>query len=195
MAGFNMDGYVDVATRIIEFRTKHPEGSLQPLNTAKPYDIVTIGDRTFIVVTEAAYRTPDDTRPGVGMAWEQFPGKTPYTRDSELMNAETSAIGRAIVAVLAGDTKKGIASAEDVRNRTAERDQPSDPAPAAKTTDEAGDIRSQIGRLCKEHHWDIQQTAADYKTAHKVGIGFGDITDLHEFLSQLRDKAKLETTG
>jgi hypothetical protein len=112
--------YVDVPTRIAEFRSKHPEGSLQPANLAEPYRIETIGDRTYIVVVIAAYRTPEDTRPGIGMAYEQWPGKTPYTRDSELQNAETSAWGRAIVAALAADTKKGIASAEEVRNRRAD---------------------------------------------------------------------------
>lgn len=112
--------YVDVPTRIAEFRAKHPEGSLQPANLAEPYRIETIGDRTYIVVVMAAYRTPEDTRPGIGMAYEQWPGRTPYTRDSELQNAETSAWGRAIVAALAADTKKGIASAEEVRNRRAD---------------------------------------------------------------------------
>jgi hypothetical protein len=40
------------------------------------------------------------------------------------MNAETSAWGRAIIAVLAADAKKGIASQQEVRNRRAERDEP-----------------------------------------------------------------------
>jgi len=114
--------YVDVPTRIAEFREKHPGGSLQPFDPTHPYRIETIGDRTYIVVVAAAYRSPDDLRPGIGMAYEQWPGRTPYTRDSELQNAETSAWGRAIVATLAADTKRGIASAEEVRNRQAERE-------------------------------------------------------------------------
>lgn len=73
----------------------------------------------FIVYTAAAYRTPDDPRPGIGIAWEPVPGKTPYTADSEMMNAETSAWGRAIIAVGAADSSK-IASREEVRNRTSE---------------------------------------------------------------------------
>lgn len=124
MADYNdrMADYVDVAERIRTFREKHPEGSLQPLDLAKPYEIITIGDKTFVVYVAAAYRTPDDTRPGIGTAWETFPGLTPYTKGSEIQNAESSAWGRAIVASLAADTKK-IASLDEVSARRAERDQ------------------------------------------------------------------------
>lgn len=111
-----LDDYVDVAERIRQFRELHPEGSLQPANPAEPYQIVEVGGSTFIVYVAAAYRTPDDPRPGIGVAWEPIPGKTPYTRDSELMNAETSSWGRAIVAALAADTKK-IATLDEVRAR------------------------------------------------------------------------------
>jgi len=123
MALDNMD-YIDVASRIVDFRTKHPEGSLQPADLSQPFQIVDIGGQQFVVVVAAAYRTPDDPRPGIGMAYETFPGKTNFTRGSELQNAETSAWGRAIVAALAADTKRGIASQEEVRNRRAEQEQP-----------------------------------------------------------------------
>lgn len=111
-----LSDYVDVAERVRIFREKHPEGSLQPANLDKPVEIVTIGDKTFLVYVAAAYRSPDDTRPGIGSAWEPFPGRTPYTKDSELMVAETSAWGRAIMAALAGDSKR-IASLDEVRAR------------------------------------------------------------------------------
>lgn len=61
-----------------------------------------------------------------------MPGKTPYTKLSELQNAETSAWGRAIVAVLASESKS-VASAEDVRNRQADHDAP---VPADNEPDE-----------------------------------------------------------
>lgn len=127
--------YIDVATRIAEFRDKYPEGSLAPWDPAKPYELIKAEGiakdgkpftATFVVVVAAARRSPDDRAPGVGMAWEVFPGRTPYTLGSELMNAETSAWGRAIIAVGAADSRKGIASAEEVRNRAAERDPAAD---------------------------------------------------------------------
>jgi hypothetical protein len=111
------DDYVSVAERLAEFRDKYPEGALQPSDRKRPYHIERIGDQIFIVYVAAAYRVPGDPRPGIGVAWEPFPGKTSFTRDSELMNAETSAWGRAIVAALAADTKRGTSSAEEARNR------------------------------------------------------------------------------
>lgn len=113
---FDLSGYVDVAERIRIFKEKYPNGSLQPANIEKPYDVMAVGERLFVVYVAAAYRQPDDQRPGIGVAWECFPGRTTFTKDSELMNAETSAWGRAIIAALAADTQK-IASADEVRNR------------------------------------------------------------------------------
>lgn len=113
---FDMSGYVDVAERIRIFREKYPNGSLQPADLSKHYDVINVGEKMFVVYVAAAYRDPNDARPGIGVAWEPFPGTTPYTRDSELMNVETSAWGRAIIATLAADTQK-IASAQEVRNR------------------------------------------------------------------------------
>lgn len=136
--GFAMD-YIDVAQRIADFREKHPEGCLQPADPSVPFRIETIQEQTYIVVVAAAYRSPDDPRPGIGMAYEVFPGRTPYTRGSELQNAETSAWGRAIVAVLAGDTKRSIASAEEVRNRRAEQEAPVQQVP--RRSDPSGDSR------------------------------------------------------
>lgn len=113
MSGF-AEGYIDVATRIRELREKHPEASLQPLHLERPYEIVELNGQLGIVYVAACYRSPDDPRPGIGMAWEPVPGRTPYTKGSELMVAETSAWGRAIVAAMAADTRQGIASADEV---------------------------------------------------------------------------------
>ena len=147
-----LDDYVDVAQRIADFRAHYPEGSLQPLNPKAPFEIREVKGTgkngqeftaTFIVYVAVAYRDRADPRPGVGMAWEVFPGRTPYTLGSELMNAETSAWGRAIIAALASDSKRGVSSREEVRNRQAERDDPGPPqghangAPARKPRNNA----------------------------------------------------------
>jgi hypothetical protein len=111
----SLDDYVDVAERIQTFKQQHPDGSLQTVG----WEIKSVDDKTFVVYHAAAFRTPDDQRPGLGIAWEPFPGKTPYTRDSELMNAETAAWGRAIVAVGLASSRK-IASRQEVQARMGE---------------------------------------------------------------------------
>lgn len=124
---FNMDGYNDVPSRIAEFRAKYPDGRLRPADPTKPYEVIVVGQKMFIVYVAAAHRDADDVLPGVGCAWEPFPGPTPYTKDSELQNAETSAWGRAIIAALAADAKKGVASEEEIRNRRAAEEQAQEP--------------------------------------------------------------------
>lgn len=109
--------YIDVATRIVEFREKFPEGSLVQVDLQFLSDF---GGKDWVVYTAAAYRSPTDERPGIGTAWEPVPGPTRFTRDSEVQNAETAAWGRAMVAALAVDTKTGVASMQEVRNRQVE---------------------------------------------------------------------------
>jgi hypothetical protein len=131
MAGFDLGNYNTVPERMTQFFETYPEGCLRQVS----YELITIpvylkhketgepyraGERIFLAFTAAAYRTPEDPMPGLGTAWEPVPGTTPYTKDSEMMNAETSAWGRAILAVGAADTRKGIASREEVQARRGE---------------------------------------------------------------------------
>jgi len=134
----DLKDYNTVAMRIAEFRAKHPEGSLRPVNLEEPFRVLDLGGRQFIVYAAYAYRSPEDQQPGVGVAWEPFPGRTPYTKDSELMNAETSAWGRAIVAALAADTVAGIATREEIENRRADQEAaPKAPRQSAGSTTKA----------------------------------------------------------
>lgn len=121
--------YIDVAERIVEARAQYPNGRLRPADPTKPYTIENIDGQTYIVVVAAFYRDADDQLPGIGMAYEVFPGKSNFTRGSELQNAETSAWGRAMVAALVADTKRGVASANEVRNRREEQENPAPPDP------------------------------------------------------------------
>jgi hypothetical protein len=115
VSGFAND-YVEVAERVSKFFDKYPDGSIQ----ADEAKIVVIGERSFITVRAYAYRNPEDPRPGVAQAWEPYPGKTSFTRDSEAMNAETSAVGRAL-GLLGIASKRSIATKEDVQRRRAEQ--------------------------------------------------------------------------
>ena len=107
--------YIPVNERISAFIAKYPDGSLRPLWPDEPYRVLGEGETKWLVYGACAYRHPEDPAPGVGLAWEPVPGRTPYTRGSELMVAETSAWGRALAAIGIA-TNKSIASAEEVRS-------------------------------------------------------------------------------
>lgn len=123
MANFNPadSGYVEVKDRIEAFYAKYPEGSIQS-------EIVMLTDEK-VVVKAFAFRFLEDTRPGIGHSQLGIPGKTNYTKDSELENAETSAWGRAIAA-LGFEVKRSIASSEEVRNKQADSQPAQQAAPA-----------------------------------------------------------------
>jgi hypothetical protein len=109
---YNLDGYIDVPSRIKLFLARHPEGSLQ---MDEP-QFVEVEGKKWVIGRAHAYRTPDDQRPGIGTAWEIVPGTTPFTRGSEIQNLETSAWGRAMIASLAVESQR-IASKQEVKNR------------------------------------------------------------------------------
>ena len=122
---YDINDYVQVNERIEKFYQKYPEGSIQ---SEVVTDLGGADGGTKITVKAYAYRSPDDQRPGTGHSWLEIPGKTNFTRGSELENAETSAWGRALAA-LGFEVKKSIASAEEVAAKA------SDVKPGAIPTD------------------------------------------------------------
>jgi hypothetical protein len=193
---FNGTGdYVEVKFRLAEFRAKHPEGSLQPADPTQPFQVVEIAGQTFIAYTAAAYRTPDDPRPGIGCAWEPFPGKTNFTRDSELQNAETSAWGRAVMAALAADASKGVASAEEVRNRVADRNEAAAPAQPAAASDEKADelnkAKRRVKTLGEKLGMDLTALSAEFNSFTDGGeLRSAGLLQLQTFADDLERQAK-----
>jgi hypothetical protein len=116
VSGFNLDDYVTVAERIEQFYEKFPSGSLQ----AEVFEL----SESRVVVRAYAYREPADERPAIAHSALAIPGRTPYTKDSEIENAETSAIGRAI-ALLGFGVKKSIASRNEIESK-GQREEPRD---------------------------------------------------------------------
>lgn len=109
---WSLDDYVPVNERIAAWYEKWPDGRI----VADPFSICEVGGKTFVTVTARVYTQASDPTPSQGSAWEPYPGTTNFTRDSELQNCETSAVGRALA--MAGiEVKRGIASREDVANR------------------------------------------------------------------------------
>ena len=106
----NLGDYVDVPTRFRLALDKWPD--LRVVET--PAQVVTIGDRLFISVTMTVYRDPSDPLPCIATCWENFPGLTPYTKNSEAMNCSTSALGRALGMMIPFGK---MASFEEVQNR------------------------------------------------------------------------------
>jgi hypothetical protein len=106
-----LENYVDVPQRIKLFYEKYPEGSLQ---MDPDLQFQTVGDQVIVIGRAYAYRNPTDEKPGVGTAQEYLPGKTNFTRGSEIQNLETSCWGRAIGALGIG-IDKAIATKEEVQ--------------------------------------------------------------------------------
>jgi len=109
----NLDDYVDVPTRLKMALERWPDLRVQELG----YRLEQFADTQTIVCEVRVYRTPDDPFPAIATASEPLPGKTPYTRDSELMNGFTSALGRALGYMGIGLTSS-IASRNEVEART-----------------------------------------------------------------------------
>jgi hypothetical protein len=92
----DLAGYITVPERVARFYELYGQGRLvtgEVRVTAEPDGVPRVW------VQGLAYRTPEDPLPGVGWSWMELPGKTKFTRGSELENTETSAWGRAIGAL------------------------------------------------------------------------------------------------
>lgn len=176
--------YIDVAERIREFRDKHPDGSLQRID----WGIQEVAGKAFVYYTAAAYRTPDDERPGIGTAWEPFPGPTPYTKNSELMNAETSAWGRAIIAAGAADAKR-VASANEVANRQAEQ------IPAASSNTDADDYVFKFGKHKGERLQDVPSDYLHYLLKQPAKKGFEQAHQVQHAIFRAELDKRIEDGG
>jgi len=110
---FNIDNYVDVPTRLKEALLKHPNLRIQ--ETAA--EVVTMPDgSTFYRCTVTVWRDEADPIPAIATAAEPYPGKTPYTKNSEFMVGMTSALGRAL-GYMGFGISKSIASRNEIEAR------------------------------------------------------------------------------
>lgn len=107
---FDLGDYVDVRHRLELALLQYPD--LRVVENEP--QLITIGERVYIQCAVTVYRTHDDPTPGRAYCWEVWPGRTPYTKDSEQMNGATSALGRAL-GYMGFGIKAGLASANEVQ--------------------------------------------------------------------------------
>lgn len=115
MSDFDLGDYVPVNARVAQFVEAHPDGRIQT-------EIVTHTD-SLVVVKALIYRDGQDGRPVTAHSQLAIPGRTPFTRGSEVENAETSAVGRALGFMGIGITAS-IASSDEVRTKRHESEGP-----------------------------------------------------------------------
>lgn len=163
---FDLGNYTTVNDRLLELFAKYPDARIQ---NSVP-SVVHFDGREWWLVTTTLWRDPNDTLPVVASAAEPK-GTTPYTRDSEMMNAETSAIGRAILLVGGIGIRPGgsMASANEVRNR-AHDDQPvAQTSQVRKFPNKFPKPCVNCGDLVAEGAGVSWKDGDKYKTAHRDG--------------------------
>jgi len=132
----NLDNYVDVPTRLKLALEKWPELRVQETG----YTVEKLGETLVLGCEVRVWRDPSDPLPSIATASEPLPGKTPYTRDSELMVGFTSALGRALGYMGIGLTSS-IASRNEVEAR-----QYSKPSSAPKPSEPPTDAQKRMIR-------------------------------------------------
>jgi hypothetical protein len=112
MNAFNLGDYVDVPTRLAQALKQFPDLRIQE---TRPL-IVTVDNQQYVEISCTVWRDANDLMPTVAYCWEPIPGRTPYTKGSEMMNASTSCLGRAL-GFLGMGIGKSIASRNEVQAR------------------------------------------------------------------------------
>ena len=143
----NLDNYVDVPSRLRLALQQYPQLRVQEL----PAELVNWPGGDVLLCTVKVWRDLEDTHPAIATATEAIPGRTPYTKGSELMNGFTSALGRAL-GYMGFGIAHSIASANEVqaaqhRNTDSPVEAPVSPSepPAGKelpTTAQMGKLRA-----------------------------------------------------
>lgn len=164
---FDLKDYVDVAERLREFYEKHPQGRVIT-------SIVELSEKRVVVKAEV-YREVQHAFPsGIGHSQLAIPGSTPYTRGAELENAETSAVGRALV--MAGLASKRIASADEVAAKREPSSAPEPTAPARSQEPESDVIYQAAEAIFGDDLVEAPKPSIDPDQALRAAMSFAQST-------------------
>lgn len=131
----NLKDYNEVADRVAGFNEEYPNGRIET-----SYELLNVGSHPFITVRAEVWKNaqPEDGRyvrpDSTGLSWLEVPGKTNFTRGSEIENAETSAVGRALAFIGFYAKGQSLASKQEISSKKG-----SSSTPAPTQSDEAGD--------------------------------------------------------
>ena len=194
MSGYDLKDYIDVRQRLELFYAKHPDGSIQ-------FEFMGVleANPEYFYGIAYAYRTPGDERPGKGYAQELIQGKTSFTRGSELMNLETSAVGRAI-GMLGIGISQGVATMDEVVAAQARQD--SRPAPvkrpsASKPTEATGSatkaqadliLKLVDGKLERIQEWKDKEGIGGTLTKWQASKFIEELKAAEPLIKQYKDK-------
>jgi len=128
---------------------------------------------TFYRCTITVWRDAADLIPSIATAAEPYPGKTPYTKNSEFMVGMTSALGRAL-----GYMGFGISKSIASRNEIEARQDPKKPD-------------AQIAPIRREQPTNTHSKGASQKQVYFIkslakGAGF-DESALHDYIAATLD--------
>jgi hypothetical protein len=146
-AGFDPATYNTVAERIEAFIAKYPDGSLQA-------EVIELSDHR-VVMRGLAYRSPEDTHPGIGHSAMPIPATNTMLRNSEIETAETSAWGRAIAA-LGFEVKKGVATSNEIEAKKGSN--PVQPDALVEPTDGSLIGVAEVGKVGSGADFELRQT-------------------------------------
>ncbi len=149
--------YVEVNQRVIEFHEHYPQGVIWT-EIIESIGLVIGDDVPRIAIRAFARRNPGED-PFTGMSWLEIPGKTPYTKGSEIENAETSAVGRAL-AFMGIAAKQSLASLDEILSKR--EDTGASPSPSSGSEDPNTSQSPPAGTEGKE---DTTEAAGEDKTA------------------------------
>lgn len=109
------NGYVMVAERHAKFIEEHPDGVI--INNMRSHQVHEDGTGYVIMECQIWKKRADadggKMPDGVGHAGMPIPGPTSFTKNSEVENAETSALGRAL-AMIGYHPKESLASEDEI---------------------------------------------------------------------------------
>jgi hypothetical protein len=178
--------YVDVKTRLRQALEKYPE----LIVVESPPVFQEVNGSTIVICEVAVRRSSQDELPVNAHASEPYPGKTPYTRDSEVANGFTSALGRAL-GYMGFGIEKSIASRDEVENR---QDGPSTRQPPPKQRQPREDDAREIPRPATGGQTGLIKTMREERGLEPLQQGYYNaltFTGAQEVIEELKKVRKV----